>query len=270
LGVVKGVDALMIRSLFLLLGVVGVTTARANPSETLRALSPQEAATLRADEVVGRAMYLSDRAAAVATDAALELDAFRKESRVRGWITQAHGDAVTVTFIDATPAALYRATVSDAGKLVGKVEAYATPLPLSPIEASAAAARAVALGAKFQPCSARYNTVVLPTGGSAADKWLVYLLPATTQPGVIPIGGAYRMTVDHGTIVAQRPFTKSCIALEDDPRAVGLMITHLLDPTPTEVHVFWSLWAHKDMYVSTEGATWAIHDGRIRLVEAGH
>lgn len=261
---------MIIRSLLLVLCVLGVTTVRANEPEAPRALSSQEAATLHADEVVGRAMYLSDRAAAVATDAALELDTFRKESRVRGWITQAHNDAVTVTFIDATPSALYRATVSNAGKLVGKVEAYATPQPLSPFEAGAAAARAVALGAKFQPCSERYNTVVLPLGDPPAGKWLVYLLPATKQPGVIPIGGTYRVTVDHGTVAAQRPFTKSCIALEDDPRAVGLMISHLLDTTPTEAHVFWSLWAHKDMYVSTESATWAIHDGRIRLVEAGH
>lgn len=260
----------MIRSLWLVLCVAAVTTVRADEPEPPRALSSQEAATLHADEVVGRAMYLSDRAAAVATDAALELDAFRKDSRIRGWVTQAHDDTVTVTFIDAKPSALYRATVSNAGKLVGKVEAYATPQPLSPFEAGAAAARAVALGAKFQPCSERYNTVVLLLGDLSAGKWLVYLLPATKQSGLIPIGGTYRVTVDHGTIAAQRPFTKSCIALEDDPRAVGLMISHLLDPTPTEVHVFWSLWAHKDLYVSTERATWAIHDGRIRLVETGH
>lgn len=260
----------MIRSLLLVLCVVGVTTVRASEPEAPRALSLEETTTLHADEVVGRAMYLSDRAAAVATDAALKLDTFRNDSRVRGWVTQAHDDAVMVTFIDATPSALYRATVSNAGKLVGKVEAYAAPQPLSPFEAGAAAARTVALGAKFQPCSARYNTVVLPFGASPAGKWLVYLLPATTQSGVIPIGGTYRVTVDHGTIAAQRPFTKSCIALEDAPRAVGLIISHLLDTTPTEAHVFWSLWAHKDMYVTTEGAAWAIHDGRIRLVEADH
>lgn len=259
----------MIRSLFVVLCALGVTTARASEPGVPEPLSPQATATLHADEVVGRAIYLNDRAAAVATDAALALDTFRKERRVRGWITEAHDDAVTVTFIDGTPAALYRATVSDAGKLVGRVEAYAMPQPLSPFEAGAAAARAAALGAKFQPCSNRYNTVVLPLGATD-DKWLVYLLPATTRHGVVPIGGTYRMTIDHNTIVAQRPFTKSCIALEDDPRAVGLMITHLLDPTPTEVHAFWSLWAHKDMYVSTNGAVWAIHDGHIRLVGAGH
>lgn len=260
----------MIRSLLLVLCALGVTTARANEPEAPRTLSPQETATLHADEVVGRAIYLNNRAAAVATDAALKLDAFRKERRVRGWITQAHGDAVTVTFIDTTPAALYRATVSDGGKLVGKVQAYATPQPLSPFEAGAAAARTAALGVKFQPCSARYNTVVLPLGATPDGKWLVYLLPGTTKQGVVPIGGTYRINIDQSTIVSQRPFTKSCIALEDDPRAVGLMITHLLDPTPTEVHVFWSLWAHKDMYVSTDGAVWAIHDGHIRLVEPSH
>lgn len=52
----------MIRLLLLVLCVLGVTTVRANEPEAPRALSSQEAATLHADEVVGRAMYLSDRA----------------------------------------------------------------------------------------------------------------------------------------------------------------------------------------------------------------
>ncbi|HEU4670095.1 MAG TPA: hypothetical protein VFR91_05285 [Dyella sp.] len=256
----------MIRSLLVMFCVLGVMAAHADESGSPRALTPQEAATLHADEVVGRAIYLNDRAASVATDAALKLEAFRHEKRVRGWITRARGGTVTVTFVDDTPAALYRATVSDAGELVGKVEAYATPQPLTAFEAGAAAARKAALGVKIQPCSDRYNTVVLPLGSAPEGKWLVYLLPGTTRQGVVPIGGTYRIDVDHGAAVAQRGFTRSCIVLQDDPRAVGLMITHLLDPTPTEVHVFWSLWAHKDLYVATDGATWAIHDGHIRLI----
>lgn len=260
------------RWLFIVLAVVGVTAVRASEPVAPAALSPQEAATLQADEVIGRAIYRDDQATAVATDAALALDSFRKERRVRGWVTEAHGDVVTVTFIDGTPAALYRASVSDSGKLVGKVEAFATPQPLTPFEAGAAAARAAALGAKIQACSERYNTVVLPLDGAASGKWLVYLLPATTQHGVVPIGGSYRMQIDKDAVVSQRGFTKSCVVLENDPRALGLMVTHLLDATPTEMHVFWSLWAHKNMYVSTvqNDRLWAIHDGHIRLVGSVH
>lgn len=33
----------------------------------------------------------------------------------------------------------------------------------------------------------------------------------------------------------------------------AMMITHILDPVPTEAHVHCSLWADTPMYVSTEG-----------------
>lgn len=258
--------------LLVVLVALGVATARADEHAAPPSLSPQDATALHADEVMGHTLYLHDQAAAVATDAVIALDAFREERRVHGWITEAHGDAVTVTFIDRTPAALYRATVSDTGELVGRVEAFASPQPLSPFEAGAAAARAAALGAKFHACTDRYNTVVLPLGDGLDGKWSVYLLPATSRREVIPIGGAYRMRIDKNVVVSQRGFAKTCIALQDDPRAVGLLITHLLDPTPTEVHVFWSLWAHKDMYVGTtqNDAVWMIHDGHISLVQADH
>lgn len=46
------------------------------------------------------------------------------------------------------------------------------------------------------------------------------------------------------------------------------MVTHLLDPTPTEVHVYWSLWARTPMFVATgEDAIWKIENGRIHRVE---
>lgn len=45
-----------------------------------------------------------------------------------------------------------------------------------------------------------------------------------------------------------------------------MMITHILDPVPTEAHVHWSLWADTPQYVSTEGGLWAIKDGQVRRV----
>jgi len=49
----------------------------------------------------------------------------------------------------------------------------------------------------------------------------------------------------------------------------ALMITHLLDPIPTEAHVFWSIWAHKPLYVATppNGTIWVVEGSKIRLVE---
>jgi len=47
------------------------------------------------------------------------------------------------------------------------------------------------------------------------------------------------------------------------------MITHLLDPAPTEARVFWSLWAGKPMFVATppDGTMWKIENGGIELAE---
>ncbi len=234
-----------------------------------QALPPErETAVLREAERIGRAMYLHDRAAAVATDALLANTSAKKDGRVRGWITEARNDEIVVTFIDETPAALHRVVVSVDG-LPGPVVTPVSPEPLSAYEAGAAKARLAAMSARFEPCAENYNSVVLPAEAGAEAPWVVYLLPGTTRHDSVPIGGSYRFEAEDGAVVSQRAFTRSCIALQTDPRAVGLMITHLLDPVPTEVHVFWSLWAGKPMMVATppDGVMWGIEGGRIRRVE---
>ena len=228
----------------------------------------QEAAAIQSAEATGLAIYQHDHAAAVATDAAFELRAFKQDKRVRGWITQEQKGQIIVTFIDETPAALYRVPVSKDG-VAGAVTKLETPAALSEYESGAANARSVAVATKFQPCSEKYNSVVLPVPGVARDRWVVYLLPGTTKAGVVPIGGTYRMEVTGHVVTAQRGFTRTCIALQNEPRAVGLMITHLLDPIPTEAHVFWGLWAKKPIYVATppKGTTWVVEGGKIRLID---
>ncbi len=231
----------------------------------------QESAALTRAEATGFAIYRHDRAAAIATDAALKIRAFRKERRVRGWITEEQNGDIVVTFVDDSPAALYRAVVSDSGGLIGSVSVFASPLPLTSFESGAAAARKAALAAKFELCSDKYNSVVLPASDGGTNGWVVYLLPATTKNNIVPLGGTYRVETDGSTVTSQRGFTRTCIALPNDPRAVGLMITHLLDATPTEAHVFWSIWANKTMYVSTtpNGTLWSIEGGKIKLVKRG-
>ncbi|MGY1411263.1 hypothetical protein ACW5EG_17035 [Luteimonas sp. A611] len=231
----------------------------------------QEAVALQAAEATGSAIYRHDRAAAVATDAALEIRAFKKDKRVKGWITEERQGEITVTFIDQAPAALYRAIVSNTGRLVGPIAVLDAPTPLTEFESGAAAARVTALASNFQPCSNDYNSVVLPGNGAPTQSWVVYLLPGTTKSNVVPIGGTYRVETDGSKVISRRGFTRTCIALQTNPRSVGLMITHLLDPVPTEAHVFWSLWAKKTMYVSTppNGTLWAIEDNKIKLVERG-
>ncbi len=233
-----------------------------------RKLPPeQETAHLRSAESIGAAIQLHDHAAAVATDAALGLKAFKNDRRIRGWITEPRQGRIIVTFIDQTPSALYRVVVSEDG-VASPVVALDSPTPLSGYEQGAAAARAAAMASEFQPCSKSYNSVVLPAPTAVDGDWVVYLLPATTKSGIVPLGGTYRMDVSGDTVTAQRGFTRTCVTLQNTPRTAGLMITHLLDPVPTEAHVFWSLWAGQPMYVAiANGTLWAIENGKIRLLE---
>ena len=229
-------------------------------------------------EATGRAIYLHDQAAAVASDAVMELKAFRqdgKQGRLGGWITEQRDEGIVVTFLssDAVPRARYRVTVSSEGRVMGDVEALTEPAALTPHELGAARARNTAANAEFAPCSRNYNTVVLP-GPREGGGWIAYLLPGTTKHGVIPICGSYRLDMDATGLerLKQRSFTKTCIALEspseDKAReTVAVMITHLLDPAPTEVHVFWSLWSRTPMFVVTSEGNWLIEEGKITLKE---
>lgn len=247
--------------------VLGCLTAFAEDSVPKELSPDREATALRSAEATGLAIYRHDQAAAVATDAALELRAFKKDKRIKGWITEEQQGQIVVSFMDQTPSVLYRVAVSNG--VAGPVTTVETPAPLTAYESGAAVARAAALASKFQPCSKSYNSVVLPSGDASESKWSVFLIPGTTRSTVVPIGGTYRIEVSGSNVVSQRAFTRTCIALQTDPRTVGLMITHLLDATPTEAHVFWSMWAHKPMYVATppNGTIWAIEGGKIKLVE---
>lgn len=229
-------------------------------------------------EATGRAIYLHDQAAALASDAVMTLKAFRqdgKQGRLGGWITEQRDEGIVVTFLssDAEPRARYRVTVGSEGRVIGDPQALAESAPLTPYELGAARARNTAAHAEFAPCSRSYNTVVLadPREGGG---WIAYLLPGTTKHGVIPIGGSYRLDMDATGLqrLKQRPFTKTCIALESPPEdkareTVAVMITHLLDPVPTEVHVFWSLWSRTPMFVVTSEGNWLIEEGKITLKE---
>lgn len=232
----------------------------ASPAVPAATSTVAEQAALRAAEVTGMAIYRHDHAAAVATDALLAAKAGTHDPRVRGWISEETPQGLVVTFFDATPAALYRVSVSPEGTAAAPVQLDA-PQPLTPSEAGAAAARQLALSAKFQPCSDSYNPVVLPEG----DRWVVYLIPGTTRNDIVPLGGTYRVTVDESKITGQRGFTRSCITLPDSPDAVALFVTHLMDPVPTEAHVYWSLWAKKPIHVSTtDGSIWKVDGNHIQ------
>jgi len=219
---------------------------------------PADAAALRRAEAVGQRLFRLDRAAWVASDTLMAAARGQVDPRVQGWITDEREDGIDVIYVDTTPAALYRVSVDAQGQPTGL---ETRPAPLTPAQAAAARAVATAQATAPSACTGYYNPVVIP--GEDAASWIVYLLPGSTAETVVPLGGAWRITVRDGQPGAQRAFTNSCITLDNRRQDGAFVVSHLLDPTPTEIHVFWSLWADKPMFVTTSRGTWAIRDGQI-------
>ena len=240
----------------------------------------EEQAALRSAEATGLTIYKHDHAAAVATDVLGALGILKSDKRLRGWITEEQGEGILVTFISGdaneAPQALYRVSVSKEGEVTGPPQEFKTPQALTEFESRAAAARFLAAKYSFQPCAEHYNTVVLPADSSASPNWVVYLIPGTQDALRIPLGGAHRLELDASAqhLLSERGFTRSCLVMGDPKgnakqRPVMLMASHLLDPVPTEIHVFWNLWSGIPLDILTPpyGTVWGISKGHISLVQ---
>lgn len=238
--------------------------AHAQPAATTTPATeaPADAAALRDIQALGQRLFRLDRAAWVASDTLVAAARGRVDPRVQGWITDERDDGIDVTYVDATPAALYRVSVDAQGQATAL---DARPPALSPAQVAAARARVAAEAGTPASCSGLYNPIVIP--GTTPDSWLVYLLPAARDEDTVPLGGAWRIEVRDGQPAGRRAFTHSCITLDNPPDGEGFAVTHLLDPLPTEIHVFWSLWADKPMLVTTSRGTWAIAHGAIQAVQ---
>jgi len=115
------------------------------------------------------------------------------------------------------------------------------------------------------------DTVVLPADPATGNLVRVYMLAATTVPEVMVAGGhfLYAYSAD-GTLKFQRSFTKSCfeIPLAEDQKKgklAAVTLSHLLDSTPTEIHVFLNRNYGKSIYLATveNSRMWIIMDGWI-------
>lgn len=225
----------------------------------------------------GALLYAYDQAAWHGTDEMMaKLPDAR--SKVGGWIVDGPANAPELVFFDkdsATPHGVFIADFKD-GKLVSSRVAGPGELELSPERRRMIAARAAAVqafAAKGLPrCSkAPMNTVVLPPAAPDAPTY-VYLLTPQADSKVIPFGGHYRIAVAaDGTVGEIRPFTNSCIAMPRKPphgaAPVALVITHLLDPVPTEIHVFSSFVARVPVMVITkDGRVWSVSGATILSV----
>ncbi len=133
----QGMKCIAIRAMWLLSAFACAPLAVAQDDTPPRMDDAQIAQAILDAEATGRAIYLHDQAAAVASDAVMENKAFRqdgKQGRLGGWITEQRDAGIVVTFLssDAEPRARYRVTVDSEGRVIGDIEALAESAALTP------------------------------------------------------------------------------------------------------------------------------------------
>lgn len=212
------------------------------------AAEPIDQAALARTVERGRLMYRLDQAAWVSTDEMVRRLPNRRELGVAGWIVEPHGDEMRSTYYalkDEGPVAVF--IVDSRGNRV--VESHAVAAADAALNAGQRrmiAARGVATAQTVMRCtSGPMNSIVIPPGpDDAPDAPIdVYILSSQVTTGEVPFGGHQLFRIDsNGKVVARRQFTKACMNMPTPPKdakgVAGLIVTHLLDTTPTEIHVF--------------------------------
>ena len=226
----------------------------------------------------GSLIYKLDRAAWVATDDALARAPGLGDDGARGWVVEQDGNAEIVTFYGGANddrVAFCRARIE--GGHVASSEVFdpeARP-PLTPIQQRMVAAREAAREVELRRCvNLAFNTVVIPP--TASDGLIdVYLLTPQMRDREWPAGGHHKVTIGtDGRVISSRAFTNACLPLQGGDlggNVSGLVVTHLLDPLPTEIHVFIMWVSGLPLAVGTNEPSrvwWLDHEG-IRLVQEG-
>src|SRR5205085_7016852 len=230
---------------------VPATPARAPLVMPPAPLTRAQLATLQAAATRGRLLGTIERAGRAATQDMLSRVANPDGAGISGWLAEAEGNGVAVTFYadtDSGPVAVYRVTFNG-GRIVDRdVHLAGTRPPLNPLQARMAAARAATARLDNHPCSGDvFNVFVVPplTADGTID---VYQISPQLQRGSFPLGGHFRTSVAaDGSVAATRGYTNACVTttVVDPPagaRPAPIAVTHLLDDLPQDIHVFLSAW----------------------------
>ncbi len=261
-------SARLITALFVLLSAAPAVAAQ----------TTEERARLDWVERRGRLLFELDRAAWVGTDDMLERMPDAGSLGMRGSIVERDGEALSVIFFGGpqeSPVAFYRGRVVDHHVVEREIFPAAARPPLDPAQRRLAAVRAMASRTGSRSCNeGPLNTAIVPPESPDGPIDL-YLLTPQLRAGEIPFGGHYRFTIAaDGSTVSSREFTRSCFAFPAAPnergeRPVGMVVTHLLDQIPTEIHVFNSMSAGMPVAVGTTDPqrVWLVEGDRISLID---
>lgn len=258
----------------LALALLLAAPAAAQPGERVAATPAEQAAVALAAER-GALIYAYDRAAWLGTDAMFR--AVRDPANaVAGYIAEGPADAPRLIFFDRqrTPQAHFVAQLRDnrlvSGRLLRPDEDRTLSAEVMRRLQALATATAAMRTAGLRACgSGPFNTVVLPVD-PASGTIRVYFLTPQPDNDHLPFGGHYAIDVAaDGRAGPPRAFARSCLSMPIRPpqgAAAALTISHVLDPTPTEIHAFSSLALGKPIFVLTTQPAprvWTVAGGRI-------
>lgn len=251
-----------------ILAISPAAAAQTN-SPPAAAVSASEQAQLERAVARGRLLFELDRAAWVGTDDMVANLPDYRSIGLSGYIVDRDGDAYSIIFYGGpadNPVAFYRGRVENRQVVSRQVFAAAERPVLTALQRRLVSARETANRLGRRPCGDQpFNTVVVPP--EAADASIdLYLLTPQVRQGEFPMGGHFRATINaDGSVGENREFTRSCLSMPRPPNAAGLFVSHLLDPVPTEVHVFTSLTAGVPLFVGIRSRVFAVTGDRITI-----
>ncbi len=239
-------------------------------------MTEAEAAAVQQAVDLGWKVYSYDQAAWHGTDAMLEDVPDARTRGIAGWIVNDVADGWETVFYRSVKDGGHEAVWAgayDGRKVIRRMAYGAGERTLTPGEVAVVEATELARAQQAERCAASpFNTVVLPTG-KPDGGFYAYLLTPQEKTGEIPFGGHHRFEIVGGKVKERRGFTKSCLTIplanDKGKRPEALTVTHLLDATPTEIHVFSVYAAGLPVYVLTAGnnRVWSaeVSGGRPRI-----
>lgn len=245
-----------------------VVTTKAPSAGLARGTTPALAAIV----VRGQLLYLYDQAAWHSTDTMLRDVKDPAAAGVRGWIVEPVEKALRVTYYGYTgtqPIPVYVADFKD-GKAGGRLVPLAERRPLEAEQQRMIAARSNGEG--LERCVPQpFNTVVMPAASGAPID--VYFLTPQTKAGVWPMGKHYRLQANaDGTRSKPRAFSRTCLEIggpmPKGAKPVALFVNNVVDPVPTEIHVFTALTSRVPLVVQTSTGRWLVDGRTIRPLPA--
>jgi len=236
-------------------------------------LTKAERTAVNAALARGRQLYRLDQAAWHASDVMLTQLPQQRHGELRGFIVEERGGKQIVTYygVDGDePVAVWVAEMRDGRALASFEVAPDGPRELTAIQKRMIQALDVVRSTTNKPCaSALFNALVIPPA-RVQDPVEVYMLTPQTKKNIYPGGGHWKIVVGaDGTVQSSRQFTKACMDLELPPDTVAIMMGDMLDPVPSELHVYLSQWTRRPIYVVAREPEqlWVVEGGgRMRKV----